>query len=234
MRVALIIPAAGEGKRIGGRVPKAFIPVAGKPLIIHTLLNIKRAIAFEEIVVAIAVNRTRLARQVLDRFGFPQVRLASGGATRAESVWNALQTVSPRCHWILVHDAARPLIESQSVRKLLKEVKYQKAGLLVEPVSSTVKEVRARGAFVRRTLDRSKLYLAQTPQVARRDVLLKAYEKLGRHAFAMTDESAILEKAGVEVKMVVGSSRNIKITTREDLKLFSLQLLTPNSKLRTS
>ncbi len=220
MKVTAIVPAAGQGKRLGSRTPKAFIPVFGKPLLIHTLEALSRAYLFDEILVPVPKAYLERAQRVIQGFKKAPTRVIEGGQTRAQSVRRALDEAHPDTEWILVHDAARPLVESRHIQELLKEVKSHGAVVLVEPVSATVKEVDLKSGLVHKTLERSTLFLAQTPQVMKKDLLEKAYKKLGTEALGMTDEAAIVEAAGGKVKILTGDRHNIKITTQEDLELF--------------
>jgi 2-C-methyl-D-erythritol 4-phosphate cytidylyltransferase len=218
--LAAIIPAAGEGRRLGGSIPKAFRNIFGKPLLIHTLHNLLKAAQFKWVFVAVARDRVAFARKLLDRWGLRGVWVVVGGKTRAESVWNALEALPEDTGIVLVHDAARPMVSQEAVQSLIKEVKYRGAAILAGSVSSTVKIASPKTQVIEKTLDRSRVFLAQTPQGAQIDVLRKAYAKLGAKALEMTDEAAILEAAGVRVRIVDGGARNIKITVKEDLEIF--------------
>ena len=123
MRVAAIVPAAGAGKRLKSKTPKAFVNVQGKPLLIRALRALGRGGKFHEFVVVVAKNEVASATRLLRRFRVRKFKVVPGGATRAESVWKGLQAVSKGSDWILVHDAARPLVSKDLVVGLLKAAK---------------------------------------------------------------------------------------------------------------
>lgn len=224
MKVVAIVPAAGIGKRLKARTPKAFLRVSGKPLLAHTLNNLSRSYAFSELIVAADEKRVRKIRQLL-RNRPPEVwKVVPGGKTRAESVWNALKAVSGNCDWVLVHDAARPLVSKPLVRRVLQAAKKTGAAICGLSVGATVKRMDSGTGMIRGTEDREMLWLAQTPQVFRRDLLVSRYRKLGRRAFMKTDEAALFDGTGVKVRMVSGDPRNIKITVPADLKLLEFYL----------
>lgn len=119
MKVALIVPAAGLGKRLGASVPKALVKLGGQPLLVATLRRLKAAYPFREIVVAAHKKNLKNYRILLAKHGLGRVRLVSGGDTRAESVFNAFKVISPQMEWVAVHDAARPLVPPADVKKLI-------------------------------------------------------------------------------------------------------------------
>lgn len=225
MRVAAIVPAAGKGRRLKSRQPKPFVPVRGRPLLIHTLRNLKKAFSFSEIILAVNPGTLKAIQRLLARHKIKGVRTVAGGRTRAQSVGNALGSVSPDCDWVLVHDAARPLVSRTLVGRLLKGARRSGAVISALPVSSTVKKTDASQKIILRTQDRETLYLAQTPQVFRKDLLVGRYKQLGTKAFKATDEAALFDGSGVRVKIVEGEARNIKVTTPEDIELMKFYLL---------
>ncbi len=224
MRVAAIVPAAGSGKRLGSSVPKAFIRVRGKPLFIHTLRGLDRAYGFREFILVVRKNKMREAERLLRQFRIKNFKVVPGGATRAESVWKGLQAVSKSAGWVLVHDAARPLVSRGLVRRLLQKAKESGAVICGLPSEATLKRVDTRNRTVRNTEDRNSLYLAQTPQVFRKNLIAGRYEALGKKAYGCTDEAALFDGTSVSVKMVAGDPANIKLTVPEDLKLLEFYL----------
>ena len=224
MRVAAIVPAAGIGKRLKSATPKSLVRIFGKPLLAYALANLKKSFSFEEIIAAVPPRQSASVRRLLRRYSLKGVRLVPGGKTRAESVKNALASVSGRCDWVLVHDAARPMVSPPLVRRLLREAARTGAAISAVPVSSTVKRVNTRTGTVLGTIDRRTVYLAQTPQVFRKSWLVGQYDRLGARALRLTDEASFFEGSGVRVKAVMGDPRNIKITTLEDIKLFKFFL----------
>lgn len=218
MRVTAIVPAAGSGKRFGSKVPKQFLLVDGRPVLVHTLKKLERAFTFKEKIVAAAPKDIKMTSALLSKHGLASWRVVAGGATRAESVWNALKA-SGHAEWALVHDAARPMISSKLVREVIRSAAKTGAAIVALPAVATVKKVNVRTLEVLGTEDRNSIYLAQTPQVAKKKILMDRYKKLGKKAFLLTDEAAFFDRTPIKVKIVVGDPRNIKITTPEDLAL---------------
>ncbi len=224
MNVTAIVPAAGLGKRFGSRKPKVYLGLAGVPMIVRTLRALRSGFRFREVFVCIEKKRLHEARLLLDRHGLRDVKLAPGGVTRAESVRNALDVASTASDWVLVHDAARPLVDAETVKKVIREAARTGAAICAVPVTSTVKKVDASKKTVISTEDRKFLFLAQTPQVVRRKELVARYARLGKSALRATDEAALLDGTRIKVRVVEGSARNIKVTTKDDLKLAQFYL----------
>ena len=157
-------------------------------------------------------------KRILTRYKLDKIsKIVIGGKTRQESVYSGLEAVDPRARFVLVHDAVRPLVSENEIRRLIKAVQKRKAVILAIPVKDTVKEVN--GAQIVRTLSREKFWLVQTPQAFEVNLLKKAYLQARKDKFQGTDCSSLVERLGVKVGIVAGSSRNIKITDREDLEL---------------
>ena len=220
MKVAAIVPAAGRGRRFRGKIPKIFMPLGGKPLLVHTLERLTRSFRFEEVLVMTGRADVKKTEKILRRFNLGGLRVLAGGSTRAASVKNGFDRLSADCGWVLVHDAARPLINKALVLRTLAAAKHSGASLCAVPATATVKKVR-RG-LVLGTEDRRELYLAQTPQVFRRDLLSARYRILKKKALKATDEAALFDGSGVAVRVTAGDARNIKVTTREDWEVLKI------------
>jgi 2-C-methyl-D-erythritol 4-phosphate cytidylyltransferase len=223
MIVSAIVPAAGQGKRLGAGKPKALVTIGGKPLLIHTLLNLEKSFKFHEIIVAVEASRLKEITNLIARYDLKNIRVVVGGKTRAESVKNALLVTSAKSEWVLVHDAARPLVGPALIKKILQAAKSSGAAICALPATSTVKKVDA-SLRITGTEDRNSLYLAQTPQVFKKDLLIGAYIKLGKRSLGLTDEASFFDGSKFKVKIVEGDSKNIKITTPEDVDLFKFYL----------
>ncbi len=218
MKVAAIVPAAGQGKRLGSKIPKPYLRIFGTPLLVHTVKALQKAFSFEEIVVVAESSFLKKAELILKGHGLKKARVVTGGASRAESVLNGLKSLKSSAEYVLVHDAARPLISKQLVRRTILGAK--KAGAICGiPVSSTVKCVSEDKDRILGTQDRRFLYLAQTPQVFKTSLLMGRYQALGKKALAATDEASLFDGSDWSIRMVAGDPQNIKVTTKADLEL---------------
>lgn len=211
---AAIIPAAGRGLRLPGAVAKQFRDLSGKPLFHHPLLRIARTGLVGRIVVAFPAGSSPP--------GLPDgleadVRLVEGGARRQDSVRNGLDALGEDVSWVVVHDGARPLVTPELMERCLLAAAETGAAIAGLPVVDTVKTSDADG-FIEATRPRDGLWLAQTPQVARRELLVRAMAWADANDFEGTDEAALLEALGVRVKLVEGSAGNIKVTTPGDME----------------
>jgi 2-C-methyl-D-erythritol 4-phosphate cytidylyltransferase len=231
MKVTVIVPAAGLGTRMGRAVPekagtsrKQFMLLEGSPILLHTIRKFALTPTVSEIVVALRPDDIEWVRELLraENFGKP-VRLVEGGDSRQESVEHALATLDPATELVAVHDAVRPFIEHSILEKVFAEAGETGAAIVgIVPVD-TVKQVHRNK--IRQTIPRDRLILAQTPQVFRFDLLKSAFAKAREDNFAGTDESSLVERLDqVEVSVVPGSDRNLKITKPSDMDLARLFL----------
>lgn len=232
MKVSVILPAAGLGTRMAKQQPdksaatsrKQFLILEDSPILIHTIRKFVSCPSVSEIVVALRADDLEWAKDLVDREHFAKpVRLVAGGDSRQESVGNALATLSEDTDLVAVHDAVRPFIEPEIVEHVIAEAHQSGAAIVgIVPVD-TVKE--AHRNKVRATLPREHLILTQTPQVFRLSLLREAFQKAQSDGFQGTDESSLVERLEtVEVSIVMGSDRNIKITRPNDLELAKLFL----------
>jgi 2-C-methyl-D-erythritol 4-phosphate cytidylyltransferase len=218
-----VVPAGGSGSRIGARRPKQYLLLGGAPLLVHTLRILARARSLAGVVLAVPADRVEATRALLRRFRVPRVLdVVAGGAERQESVWRGLQAVPAAAGWVVVHDAVRPFIDPALVERVLGAARRHGAATCGLAVRETVK--RVRGAAVEATLDRDGLWLTQTPQAFRRELLWEAHEKARRDGYTGTDDAKLVERLGARVVMVPGLPQNLKITTPEDLKAARLWL----------
>jgi 2-C-methyl-D-erythritol 4-phosphate cytidylyltransferase len=203
LSVVGIVPAGGSGERLGASGPKAFVACAGRPLLDWSLDAL--ADACERVVVAVPRG-----------FDEPPDRVA-GGASRSASVRNALGA-APEATVVVVHDAARPLVTPELVERCLAALGDEDAAIAAAPVTDTVKEAGPDGR-VARTLDRSRLWAVQTPQVFRAEALRGALD-VGDEALAgATDDASLVEAAGGRVRLVAAPPENMKVTTPHDLRV---------------
>lgn len=228
MKVTVIIPAAGMGTRMapgtaGKKPSKQFTELRGVPILIHTLRKFVACKAVGEMIVALRKNEAEAFQPRLrqERFDRP-VRLVEGGENRQQSVANALATVTGADDdLVLVHDAVRPLVDSETILSVIEAAQRYGAAIAGLPASDTVKQVdrTAEGAIVTATIPRERVVLAQTPQGFRLGLLRKAFADAQADGFTGTDEASLVERAGHDVAVVMGSPANIKITTPGDLDL---------------
>ncbi|MDQ3474297.1 MAG: 2-C-methyl-D-erythritol 4-phosphate cytidylyltransferase [Acidobacteriota bacterium] len=216
MNVA-IIAAAGQGTRMGGKRAKQFLELAGIPIIIHTLQAFETCEAIQEIILVLPEADVRGFSAVARPYKLAKVRaVVPGGVTRASSVLNGLRAVKASDDDIVVvHDGSRPLVTAAEIKRTAQAAEVSGAAILVAPIVDTVKEVR--DGAVKRTVPREQLRRALTPQCFRYEMLRQAYERVDELDPSLTDESSLVERLGVTVTVVEGSSRNIKVTRPEDL-----------------
>ena len=225
MKVAVILPAAGLGTRMGHEVGrKQFLLLDGIPVLRHTIRKFLACSLIAEIVVAVRPDDVEFAREILA--GEPAskpVRVVEGGETRQQSVENGLRSLATDVDLVAVHDAVRPFVDVECIERVIHEAEKHGAAIVgIVPVD-TVKQVHLHS--IRATIPRDRLVLAQTPQVFRRELLIEAYNKANEDQFTGTDESSLVERLEkVDVSVVAGSDRNIKITKPGDLKLAELFL----------
>jgi 2-C-methyl-D-erythritol 4-phosphate cytidylyltransferase len=231
MKVSVILPAAGLGTRMGRAVPekagtsrKQFMLLEGSPILLHTIRKFASTPAVAEIVVALRAEDIEWVSELLHAEKFPKpVRVVEGGDSRQASVENALATLGIGTELVAVHDAVRPFIEHSVLEKVFAEAEETGAAIVgIVPVD-TVKQVHRNK--IRQTIPRERLILAQTPQVFRFDLLKTAFARAREDGFAGTDESSLVERLDqVEVSVVPGSDRNLKITKPSDMDLARLFL----------
>jgi 2-C-methyl-D-erythritol 4-phosphate cytidylyltransferase len=223
-RYFLVLPAAGSGQRMHSPVPKQYHTINGVPLLQLTLERVATNPLFSKVIIALAADDNCWAgvESCLSAALRNKLLLVAGGAERFHSVANALAELvsfAAPDDWILVHDVVRPCLKSSDIEKLVKALSAEVAGgLLAVPVRDTLKEGSDDKKVVR-TLDRSMLWLAATPQMFRYSVLTKALEHTIQNARHITDEASAVEALGLPVALVAGRADNIKVTYPEDLQL---------------
>jgi 2-C-methyl-D-erythritol 4-phosphate cytidylyltransferase len=221
MNYALIV-AAGSGTRFGANVPKQFLEIGGKPILIHTLERFENCAVVDRIILVLSASEIENFHRSAAKYNLKKLlKIVAGGQMRAESVLNGLNSVDfDDAEIIAVHDGARPLVTSEEIAATVEKAKEFGAACLVALVTDTIKEI-GNGRIVG-TIDRNCLRRALTPQAFRFDILREAYEQNNWNA--ATDECFLVEKLGREIAFVEGSPRNIKITHSEDLPIAELFL----------
>lgn len=247
MRVIVIIPAAGLGTRMAGpssgtksgAAPKTapskqFVDLAGEPIVIHTLRKFAAHPRVDEIYLALRKSegenfRTRLAGE---KFGKP-VHIVEGGEHRQDSVCNAVKALQASDDdVVLVHDAVRPFVDAAIIDNVIDAAAKHGAAIAGVPAVDTIKQVErtAEGAVITTTVPRERAVLAQTPQGFRFGLLKRAFDEATADGFVGTDEASLIERSGQDVHVVMGSPRNIKITTPGDMELAEFYVLGEKSR----
>jgi 2-C-methyl-D-erythritol 4-phosphate cytidylyltransferase len=216
---AVILPAAGSSARFGGREKKVFATLDGRPVWLRSVeAFVTRPDVCQCLLVVAPADRELFRTRYAANVAFMDVRVVEGGATRAESVANALAQLKPEAEFVAVHDAARPCLNPTLIDQLFARAAACGSAVPAVPVADTVKRADAK-CLVTETVPRDGLWLAQTPQVFRRDWLLDAYARRAQLGPAVTDDAQLVAAAGHPVQVVPGSPTNIKITTPADLRL---------------
>jgi len=215
LSVGVIVPAAGQGKRMGTKESKPFLVLKDRPVLLHTLEVFESHPDVDEIVVVCKESEMERVSALVEQAGFSKVTaIVPGGRERQESVRFGLQRL--KTEWVLVHDGVRPFVSHEAISRLLETVKMHGAAILAVPVKDTVKMVDDAG-IVERTPDRSRLWAVQTPQAFRREWLVEAHELAARQDQMATDDAMLIEEMGLDVRVVEGEYTNIKLTTPEDM-----------------
>jgi 2-C-methyl-D-erythritol 4-phosphate cytidylyltransferase len=240
MKVFVIIPAAGLGTRMAP-VPSAkdaaakkaapskqFSELGGVPILIHTLRKFAAAAAVSEIWIALRENEIEGFRERLRHEGLgKKIELVVGGEHRQQSVEHALNAITAAADdLVLVHDAVRPFVTPEIIQEVIEAAKKYSAAIAGLPAIDTVKQVErtAEGAIIKATIPRAGIVLAQTPQGFRYELIKKAFDEAAADGFMGTDEASLVERSGHEVAVVMGSPKNIKITTPGDMELAEFYL----------
>jgi 2-C-methyl-D-erythritol 4-phosphate cytidylyltransferase len=223
MSVLAIIPAAGTGVRMGTGTPKQFLSLEGVPIFIHTLRKFARSAAIDSIHLGVRPDDMARVHQDLSReLIVKNLSVIAGGATRQETVDRALAAAPPDTEIVVVHDAVRPFVGLDLIGRVVEAARQDGAAILGIPSIDTVKQIERQ--TILGTIPRERIVLAQTPQAFRYPLLRDAFANAREEGFAGTDESSLVARLGVNVTVLMGSDRNIKITKPSDLPLARLYL----------
>ena len=218
-RVGAVVVAAGSSQRMGG-LDKIFASIAGKPVLGHVLRVFQGCSLVDQVVVVLNAAGLERGREVVETEGFSKVvALCRGGERRQDSVAEGLKKLEG-CHWVVIHDGARPCVTADLVERGLDEARQTGAAIAGVPVKETMKVVDA-GQVVQDTPHRRNLWVAQTPQIFRSDIIVQAHRQMSQE---VTDDAAAVEALGYKVKVYMGSYENIKVTTPEELALAEIIL----------
>ena len=219
-KVIAIIVAAGKSIRMNATVRKQYQPVAGFPIVVHTLKAFDSCQMIDEICLVIPEEDLEFCRnQIVSPANLKKnIYLVAGGPKRQDSVYNGLKAIGTDSCLVVIHDGVRPFITHDQLEACINGAKKHGACILGIPAYDTLKHVSSTGTIVD-TLERDTIWLAQTPQAFRYDLITKAHEVAREQNFTATDDAALVEQMGLEVKILTGSRENIKITNQQDLKL---------------
>ncbi len=217
-RVAAIIPAAGEGRRMGGAVPKQFLQIGGREILARTLAVFEACVAIDDVWVVVAAEQCALCQSaIVERYGLRKVRgVVAGGTTRQESVWHGLQQVVQAVGLDVVHDGVRPFVTELLLQQTLDHANRFGAAIAAVPLKDTLKRVSAAGT-VEATVPREHLWRVQTPQAFQHALLRRAFQHAWQQGLQATDEAGLIEALGNAVRIVPSYEHNVKITTPDDL-----------------
>ncbi|MEW6101359.1 MAG: 2-C-methyl-D-erythritol 4-phosphate cytidylyltransferase [Candidatus Omnitrophota bacterium] len=222
MSVSAVVLAAGEGKRFISRTPKVLAKINSKPLIIYSLNALSKHPLISSIIIVVNARNSEAISRLIRKNKIGKVsHIVNGGRRRQDSVGCALAVLGNRTDLVLIHDACRPFISRDIISKAVKAAEKYQAAIIGVPVKATIKSVKCQvsgvreNCFIEKTLDRERLWEIQTPQVFKKELILRAYKKFGH--LDVTDDAMLVEKLGKRVVLVKGSYSNIKITTPEDL-----------------
>ena len=219
-KVTALIPAAGMGKRMEKDVSKQFLLLGGKPILAHTLLVFQNSPEIDEIIPILSQkDMENCLREVIEHYRITKVKtLVVGGKERQDSVSHGLQKIGKDGAIAIVHDGVRPFVTQDMIRETVEYARKGECVAVGVPIKDTIKEVDDN-KIVRRTLERGRLWAIQTPQAFPVKVLKLAYEEAYKHKISGTDDATLVERTGGNVRVIMGSYENIKITTPEDLVL---------------
>lgn len=217
MTTQLMIPAAGSGSRLGFSTPKALVNLADDPILVHTLRRFAELNLIDNAIILVPPEQSAQFEESLSR-AFPEnsIRIVEGGAERQDSVANGLNALDPSTKIVVIHDAARPFVDTAAIQASIEAAVNHGAATLAIPCIDTILQGDAEAMLVD-TPDRSHLWACQTPQTFQVDIIRAAHAKAGSENILYTDDATLVRATGAPVKIVNGSTNNFKITTKEDL-----------------
>lgn len=220
MKTVAVIAAGGSGKRLGADISKQYLSLGALPVVVRTLDVFARVDAVNEIIVVVPERDLEFVREkIVEEYSIPKIGVVvAGGPQRQDSVANALAALTDPCDIVVVHDAVRPFVTSTMITDVIEEASKTGAASIGVRAKDTIKETDDK-RLVKATVPRHNLWLTQTPQAFRYDLLVHAHARAKEESFYGTDDASLVERLGVPVRMVAGSYENIKITTPEDLRI---------------
>ena len=222
--VTAIFPAAGRGSRMKANRNKILLELSGETILVQTLKKFAEIDRISNLIIAVAKDEIPLITLLLESKNFSKpIQIVEGGSERQFSIYNAIQKIPSESEIVLIHDAARPLVSTETIEKVIDSAIEFGGSIAAVPEKNTIK-IATSDQFVDKTLPRNLLWEIQTPQAFRREIIEKAYESAISDKFLGTDDSSLVERIGYPVKIVESESSNIKITTPDDL-LFAKEFI---------
>jgi len=222
--VTAIFPAAGRGSRMKADRNKILLELAGESILVQTLKRFARIDRISNLIVAVSKEEIPIIQNLLESKNFSKpIEIVEGGSERQFSIYNAIKKIPSESEIVLIHDAARPLVSTETIEKVIDSAIEFGGSIAAVPEKNTIK-IATSERFVDKTLPRNLLWEIQTPQAFRREIIEKAYESAISDKFLGTDDSSLVERIGYPVKIVESESSNIKITTPDDL-LFAKEFI---------
>ncbi len=217
MKIVAIIVGAGKGKRFGGDIKKQFFLLNGKPLIVRTIEVFDKINEIDELFIVIDIeDKEYILNKILKEYKFSKnITLVDGGKFRQDSVYNGIMSTPDDTDIVVIHDGVRPLVSEEIVKKVIDEAIRE--GAVITAVKENLTTVSSQNGYIVAHFDRELLYRVQTPQAFKKDLIVKGLEQAYQDGYYGYDESSLLVRLGIRVKIVEGSLDNIKITSPDDL-----------------
>jgi len=214
-----IIVAAGVGARMTSDTPKQYFLLNGRPILYYTIKNFVKAKLVSEIVLVISKEfmDSELLHACIPLGNSSPIKIVAGGKKRQDSVYNGLKSIDEICNIVVVHDGVRPFIDPEKIDETIKMCSEYDGVVVATPAIDTLKEVN--NSLIVKTLNRASIWQIQTPQTFRREVLEHAFQKAYKDDFIGTDEASLVERLGMQIGVLIGNHKNIKITTQEDISI---------------
>lgn len=221
-KIAVIIAAAGAGRRLGGDIPKQYLKIAGVPVLVKTVKAFCENDHVDDIIIVAGRDYIPLCDSLKEKYGLYKVSgIVEGGSERQDSVYRALQAVgskAPDAEYVLIHDGARPFVSQEIIDRVIEASVCKGAAIACVPVKDSIRQCTGESSH---NIERKNLYNVQTPQGFSLEQIMKAYEKAYEDDYYGTDDASLMERIGISPELVAGSYDNIKITTKEDMPMES-------------
>jgi 2-C-methyl-D-erythritol 4-phosphate cytidylyltransferase len=221
--VSAVIVAAGKGIRMNNAVRKQYLPLAGRPVLTHSLILFENCSLINKIILVVPEDDFKYCQKNILPILKSKINLVAGGRERQDSVYNGLIAVGENKGIVIIHDGVRPFANNEMLESCIRGAKKHGACIVGVPIQDTLKKISISNN-IEKTIERSNIWLAQTPQAFRYEIIRKAHENARLKEYTGTDDAFLVEQIGNPVKIVKGNKNNIKITTREDLRLAQAML----------